>query len=396
MKLAYVSIFDATDIRNWSGTYWHMYKSLESQGVFVELIGNLQHGRSVQRKVRKLWAQNIEHRNFLHFWDSETAKDYSADVDRRLKALDVDAVLCSNTIALAYLRSHLPKILWTDATYSGLSQMYDEFKPDLISAASAKHATRIDRLAEEKCDLLIYASEWAADSAIKAGNITNRTKVKMVPFGANLSVTHTEAEIPLIVSQRSCEEIRLLFVGVEWDRKGADKAISIAADVERSGFKVELTIVGCVPPSDLVVLPPFVRILRPLDKSVTEDLKLLTELFARSHFMVLPTRAEAFGLVFAEASAFGLPSLSHRIGGVTTVVKENMNGFLFDINDPISDWSRQITSIFQDKNRLHELALSSFGEYSSRLNWTVAGREAAALAIEMLSGQNQRRVEVSN
>jgi glycosyltransferase involved in cell wall biosynthesis len=395
MKLAYVSIFDATDIRNWSGTYWHMYKSLESQGVGVELLGNLQHGRSVQRKLRKLWAQNIEHRNFLHFWDSETAKDYSADVDGRLKALDVDAVLCSNSIPLAYLRSELPKILWTDATYSGLSQMYDEFNPDLISAASAKHATRIDRLAEEKCDLLIFASQWAADSAIKSGNVRNRAKVKMVPFGANLSVAHTESEIPLMVSQRSCEEIRLLFVGVEWNRKGADKAILIAADVERSGFKVELTIVGCVPPSDLV-LPPFVRVFKHLDKSVPEDQKLLTELFARSHFMVLPTRAEAFGLVFAEASAFGLPSLSHRIGGVTTVVKENRNGFLFDINDPISDWSKLITSIFQDKNRLHELALSSFGEYSSRLNWAVASREAVALTKEMLSAQNQRRVEVSN
>lgn len=378
MKLAYVTMFDANNIRNWSGLYWYMHKSLENQGVKIELIGNLEHGRSVSRRVRKLWAQNVEQKDFLHFWDLDTARDYCADVDRRLSALDVDGVVSPSLCALAFLKSNLPKILWTDAAFSGLSQLYDEFNPTLISKASSRHARQLERLTASNCDLLIFASEWAAESAVNANQSVNSAKVGVVPFGANFSVTHTAIDVENFVLDRNFDVIKLLFVGVDWERKGGDKAIQIAANVEQAGFKVELTIVGCSPP-DQLILPKFVRVIGRLDKSVPEEREHLRRLFSTSHFLLLPTKAEAYGLVFAEASAFGVPSLSHQVGGVPTVVKENLNGFLFELTAPVDHWSECITSIFMDKNRLRELSLTSFREYQERLNWQVAGEHAVQL-----------------
>ncbi|TSA49979.1 MAG: glycosyltransferase [Sphingobacteriales bacterium] len=44
---------------------------------------------------------------------------------------------------------------------------------------------------------------------------------------------------------------------------------------------------------------------------------------------MVPSRAECYGIVFAEASSYGLPSVSTDTGGVSAVVKEGVNVFYF-------------------------------------------------------------------
>ncbi len=61
MKIAYVSPTDATNVSNWSGLYLHIYnlhiyKSLEAQGLQIELMSDLDATRSVRRDLRKAWG----------------------------------------------------------------------------------------------------------------------------------------------------------------------------------------------------------------------------------------------------------------------------------------------------------------------------------------------------
>ena len=111
-----------------------------------------------------------------------------------------------------------------------------------------------------------------------------------------------------------------------------------------------------------------------LNKNCIQDNKRLTKLFFNSHFHVLFTKAEGCGVVFAEASAFGLFSITHDLGGIPEMIKNGINGRRFDIrNESLSNISDYIINIFKDKKKFIKKSLLSRGEYDKNLNWDVIG-----------------------
>ena len=376
MRLAYVTLFDATDVRNWSGTDLHIWKALEAQGVQIELIGDLRHGRAWRRRLRKWWGRRVERRGFLHFWDADTAADYAGDVARRLAPLRVDAVLSPSPIPLAYLECSQPKYLWTDAIYSALSKTHWEFSPNRVCSASYRHARAVDCAVARNCRRLIFASEWGAEWAIRDSG-ADPAKVEVVPFGANVDVGHAVPDVLQFVDDRGCDPIRLLFVGVDWVNKGAAKAVRVTSDLRGRGINAELAIVGCWPPHG-ANLPSYVTLEGFVSKATAGGRERLARLYEAAHFLIVPTAADAFGLVFAEACAYGVPSLSHSTGGVPTVVRDGVNGKLFSFDEPVSAWVDWIMAN-RHPDRLRDLAAAAFAEYETRLNWSVAGERVAAL-----------------
>lgn len=98
--------------------------------------------------------------------------------------------------------------------------------------------------------------------------------------------------------------------------------------------------------------------------------------------MILPTLTECYGIVFAEASSFGLPSLAPQIGGIPTAIRDGKNGKTFPPEAPAEGYCEYIKTLMSSKDDYRVLARSSFREYSERLNWQSAGKKAAALIQE--------------
>ena len=370
MRLAFATIFDARDVRNWSGTYLHMWRALERQGFEITLIGNLRHGRSAGRRLRKL-ASRATRRSHLHFWDISTARGYAADSAERLAACGADVVLSPTPVPLAFLETPIPKVLWTDAGMVALRESYPEFARGVVSAWSYRHAEAVDRAAAENVDLQIYASQWGAQAAERE-HAAARGRTLCVPYGGNL----TEAPPPPDVEARLADPVlRLLFVGVEWERKGAAKACRLVGELNARGRDARLTIVGCRPPAG-ASLPPGVEVVGFVAKDTEAGRRQLDELYRRSHFLVVPTLAEAYGLVFAEASAFGVPSLSHRLDGVPTVVCDGVNGQLFDPEQDVSAWADWLLEHCEPA-AYRRLVQGCLDQYRDRLNWSVAAGRVA-------------------
>ena len=102
--------------------------------------------------------------------------------------------------------------------------------------------------------------------------------------------------------------------------------------MNKKGQKTRLYIIGAKKPYNLrfgenIVFIDF------LNKNCIQDNKRLTKLFFNSHFHVLFTKAEGCGVVFAEASAFGLFSITHDLGGIPEMIKNGINGRRFDIRN---------------------------------------------------------------
>jgi glycosyltransferase involved in cell wall biosynthesis len=174
-----------------------------------------------------------------------------------------------------------------------------------------------------------------------------------------------------------------LFLGVDWERKGGDIALQVAEQLNDLGLDTELTVVGCEPIVE-GSLPKFVKSLGFISKSTIAGKERLDRLIAESHFLILPSRAECYGVVFCEANSFGVPCISRKVGGIPTIIKPNVNGNLFDLNANISEYCNYIYRLFTNYSDYKNLALSAFHEYESRLNWGVAGQKVKQFLTEII------------
>lgn len=379
MRIAYATTFDAQQVHNWSGTPYHMSKAFEQAGIGVDYIGDLSRKLPPFFKLKQAWKKFVCDVRESPRFNTVVAQHYSQQVARALAQIKVDAVVAPLINPIAYLESKRPIILWTDALYSALVGFYPPFA--YHSAASVQQGNIITAECLARCKLAIFSSDWAADSALQLYG-ASREKVKVVPYGANMESYPSLEEVQQFVKNRARDKIKLLFLAKSWERKGGDIAIAVAKALHDAGHAVELNIVGYTPKLDSV--PSYIRCLGFISKKTLEGKNKITDLLAHSHFLILPSRADACPMVLAEANAFGLPCLTTYIGGISTAVKNNLNGMTFGLDVPVTTYTDYILHVTQDYARYQELALSSYHEYATRLNWKVATQQVQKLIAEVI------------
>jgi len=387
MKVAYVTTYDASNPDSWSGTGHYIAKSLERQGVEISYIGPLEDRGSSLLGLRRAAVRLLGGRRVLRERDARVARGYAEQVEEQLRRVDADWILSPGTIPIAELRVSTPIAFWTDATFSQMIGYYPEFQK--LAGASVRAGNLLEQHALKRASLAIYASDWAARSAMNDYG-ADPAKVNVLPFGANMPAQYDPAEIDRIIEQRGRDVCRLLFVGVDWERKGGDLALAITRRLYDAGVRAELTIVGGAPEipaamRDIAKTTGFIA------KNTTYGKSTMERLFAESHFLLLPTRAECFGIVMAEASSFGVPSFASDVGGVPGVIRDGVNGFMFPLESIVEGAASRIAELWSDRDQYDALCRTALEESRTRLNWDVAGREL----VKLLSGKRtSARIDV--
>jgi glycosyltransferase involved in cell wall biosynthesis len=145
--------------------------------------------------------------------------------------------------------------------------------------------------------------------------------------------------------------------------------------LNESGIPAILHVAGCDPVGSF----PHLESHGFLSKATQAGRAKLCALLASSDFLLLPTRAEAAGLVFCEASAWGLPIISTDTGGVGTYVRNGINGVTLPLNVGGEEYARAIAGIIADRQLYEQLSRSARNEYETRLNWDTALKSALDL-----------------
>ncbi len=374
VKIAYVTTFNARDLNssdNWAGTGYYIPRSLEQQSLSLEYIGSLKQNLDSQIicKFKKYYHEIFSPGKYLKPLDPLILKNYANRVECELKKAEVDVVFSATIAPISQLECKQPIVFWADATFENLLDFYPQFTD--LCEESIQHGHLMEKLALDKCKLAIYASDWAAQSAINYYQ-ADPSKVKVVPFGANIEQHRTFDEIKEAIDSRPANKCKLLFIGYDWVRKGGDIAVALTKTLNDIGLETELTAIGCSPHIDAAVVP-YVKTLGIISKSTASGRAELDRLLTESHFLIMPSQAECYGIVFCEAGSFGVPCLSAKVGGIPTVIKDNINGKLFDTGEGIAEYRDYVLKLFSNYEEYNELAISSFNEYQSRLNWLVAG-----------------------
>lgn len=378
MKAAYVTTYDSSDVHAWSGLGYHISACLELGGITVERIGPLARRVHPLSRARQLEAK-LQRQGYPLDRDPHVTRAYSAEVGRRLRSVTCDVVFSPGTIPIAHLDNGRPLAFWADATFAAMLQFYPDFRS--LSKRAIRVGSDLDARALDRAGVAFYTSEWASRSAVEDHGADPR-KVEVVPFGANMPISYGRDEVADIVRRRPSDSCRLLFVGVDWTRKGGDRAVDVARILNDRGLPTELHVVGSAPDPP-IELPPWVHLHGFVDKSTEAGGALMRRLFEASHVLIHPATAEAFGVVFCEAAGHGVISLASRVGGIPSAVREGSTGALFDVSASSEEYADHVWRLLEDRVLYERRALAAFDEYQTSLSWEAQAKRVRARLAEL-------------
>lgn len=363
MKIAFVSPVDPNDKTQWSGIPYYMYQSLSTHIGEVEHIAPIhihtlvQFGRALSYLSQKMLRKRLD---YLH--NKLVSTLYAQKVLKQLNKKHYDLIFAPAASSLiAHLDTSIPIIYSSDTTYANMIDYYP-FYTRLLEF-SKKQGLEIERRAIQNSSVCVFPSEWAAHSAINDFGAP-KEKVHIIPYGANID---KKPSIEQILCKKKNNKCRLLFLGVDWNRKGGAIAFDTMIKMNEMGIDTELTVCGCIPPSSFSHSK--MKVIPFINKNIPSAYEQFEQLMLQSDFLILPTRAECYGIVFCEASAFGLPSIATHTGGVNGAIKDGINGYLLPPNATGDDYAQLITKIFQNDDKYYALVQSSRKLYDDELNW---------------------------
>ena len=364
MHLALVSEFDAADVRSWSGTPFSIAAALREQVDRVSLVSPLPHPATASQRVRQLRAR-VRGVRFLRHHTVGAARAMGEAASEQIAELRPDVVLSIGSTPVGFIETAAPVALWADATFESNLYFYDGYAG--MDAENVAEGHAVEQRALDRADLALYAAEFAARSA---RGYYGASRVAVVPFGANLPTVPDAAAVRQSVEARPTDRATLLFLGADWVRKGGDVAARAAAELSRRGLPAELVVVGPgVPEPDR---SPHVRAVGFVSKATAEGRAAFDRLLGDSHFLVLPSRAEAYGCAFAEASAYGVPSVAPALGGMTTAVEDGVNGVLVPPHPTPGEIADAVQGLLAEPDAYRALCRSSRERFERELNWPSA------------------------
>lgn len=385
MKIAYTTTFDLENPESWPRRHLGLYgagakiiQTLKTNSTEVTSLGPLTRKRSPITRLKWQFYRNFRHKDFYSWADPIVSRHYAHQISRQLPHSDADILLCpENAIPIASLKPDRPLVLWTDTTLGSLIDFYPYLSN--LCGETRHNLLKMEHNVLERCSLVIFNSEWAADKAQTLYSISPK-KIKVIPRGSSQTQTLSKEDFEAALAQRQAQACQLLFVGVDWQRKGGSTAFEIAKTLNEQGIAADLHVVGCTPPFEV---PSFVKVHGFLDRTTEEGQSKMAALFRSSHFLLYPTRADAMGVVLSEAASFGVPSLASNVGGVGSVVKANVTGKTFAPNSGAAAYCHFITEQMQTSERYEALAKRTYEHYKNFVSWLAVGEQARA-AFESL------------
>lgn len=359
LKIGFITTVNPDDKNAWSGTHYYLKKTLNKYFGDVEAFGPIYTPWILWANACSDCARIFRKRHGEYHHGKFISTKYSQIVQNKLNNNKYDLLLVSaSPQAVSYIETDIPIISFGDSSHALRSRYFDSPLPAIDVGVD-----EVEKLALTKSKAVIFASQWAANAAINDYALPAE-KVHVIPLGANLDITpQVENRLPKKIGDTCC----LLFIGKKWHPKGGDIAFECLLKLVDMGLNAELTVCGCMPPADIV--HPKLKVIPYLNKMNLEEYQQLETLFWDSDFFILPTRRECYGLVFAEASAHGLPSLATDTGGVSSVISEGVNGFLFQPEANGADYAKKILEVYHTNGNYESLTLSSRKLFEEKLCW---------------------------
>lgn len=356
VSLGFISPHNPYDRRAFSGTAFFAARALERRpGVDLTILGHRPPG-PVSRVLRSR-APAID--------------------KRRIAPRGLDAVIGMVATGLLdnMIRDHpdCPALHVTDATPGFLREAYGWRVGAPAEAAEMRVAGKAARTIYSSPEIAARAPEDLALPSLQPD---------VVPFGVNFD------HLPVTKPRKpSLNRLNLLFVGLDWERKGGDIAVAALDRLRATGRAAHLTVVGRCPERHRN--HPAITCEGFLDKNRPRDADRLACLYLQAHLLLLPSRADCTPMVVAEAMAHGTPVIASETGGVRSLVGPGTGALLPALASP-AVWAEAIVQATGNADAYAMLSDAAFDRAGQR-TW-----DGWAERIEILARHAIRVRAVSN
>ncbi|MEZ4731083.1 MAG: glycosyltransferase family 4 protein [Caldilineaceae bacterium] len=150
----------------------------------------------------------------------------------------------------------------------------------------------------------------------------------------------------------------IIFVGVEWERKGGPELAKAFALVRQTHPDANLIVVGCTPQISL----PNCRIVGKV------PVQSIRQYYDQASIFCLPTRREPFGFVFVEAMLEKLPVVATRIGAVPDLISEGETGCIVEPGD-VQGLATVLTKLLGDPTRCQAMGEAGHRRAKEEFSW---------------------------
>ena len=296
-----------------SSCYVDIYWSDQEREIFARVINRMLNLRFPNKLVQSYNLDLFRFRAQLGY--ALLAKRL---IDRKINQGDYN-VLFFHTQPLAFLSLNL------------MQKMPSVVSIDMTNKQAAEESTNkhkwtyspnkfLERQVYLKCSKILTWTAWARSSVINDYGI-HPDKVKVIPPGVD--TTHL---VFIDRNHKSSQDLyNILFVGGDFKRKGGEDLLTVFlaqfADKAILHIVTSLNAVKCDHPNVCIY------------SGVEAYSSLWCELYRQADAFVMPTYADAFGIVFIEAMASGLPVIASKLTQTTEIVREGETGFLITPGD---------------------------------------------------------------
>jgi glycosyltransferase involved in cell wall biosynthesis len=279
----------------------------------------------------------------------------SRAVTREAKRIDAPYVFQTQSLFDGHVDAK-PLFVYTD--YTERANLRDRPRHQLMPA----RWLRRELMLYETADLIFAASSTAQQSLIEDYGVP-ADKVILTHTGINVEAPHH-------VPERSGDAFNILFVGMDWERKGGPDVLR-AFDRLRTEFPTAtLTIVG-----GKHGLRP-ARGVRYVGKAALEELPAY---LAAASVFCLPAHHEPAGIAYSEASAWGLPVVASTAGNISDRILTERTGLLVSPGD-VEALAGALLRLARDPSLRLELGRTGRDYTLANFTWrSVAAKIAAAI-----------------
>ncbi len=328
-KITFACYWAKDRAKSWSGTHLGVYKSMQSK---FEV---------------KDFDLNTKYSNFLTLVNKVSKRILKKDL------LTIDKYnnryaknkLSKNEVVFSFAVSpyteHTHNYVYQDLNYQYLLELQETDKEilsyssfDNLSKRTMKRRVKREKKFYEHAKAIFFMNHWLKEKMVNDYGYAE-DKVFCVGGGCNIDAS-------LINPQKSGNKI--LFVGRDFDRKNGPLVVEAFKKAKEKRPDLELYIAG---PNDLQIDYPGISCLGPC------SYKDLVFYFNICDVFCMPSKFEAYGLVFAEALIFGLPCIGANAYEMPYFIEEGKNGYLLKN---------------QDSNELANLMLSLLDNKEIKLN----------------------------
>lgn len=333
-----IEVFDAWELNKHNTSIYHylinVYFFLSEYGIQLVL-------------GPKKWKESFQ----WFFATSYIALQVNKNIQKLFRGKDYKFTFQTQSIFNGKI-DNIPNFIYTDHT-TRTNLLYPDINPKQYMR-SKRFIKKSEIKTYQDATMIFTFGNLVARSLVTQYQIP-KEKVVAVYSGSNVTL-NIDDQLKKNFSKN------ILFVGVEWKRKGGEILLKIFEEVLKYHPDASLTIVGCSPKN---IKLPNCHVIGKIPLESVADYYKFASIFC------LPTMREPFGIVFVEAMNYKLPIIANNIGCLPDLVTNDYNGYLIDNN--INDYTKAICDLFENPIKCQQLGENGFQYAQKKFKWEIVG-----------------------